>query len=319
MAGAFRVVVCRACGMVYLNPRPTAEALAAYYPAGNYYSYHQAAVGKGSGAARRAKDALKALLTATYLGYDERAPRWVPRTRWARGALRLLLTPLKDRVCALLPPRGWGGTILDVGCGSGISLDWAREFGWATHGVEISEGAVESARERGHAVVLGQLEEAKYPDGTFDVVRAWHSLEHLPHPAQSLREMHRILKPGGRLWVEVPNVGSFLGATFRGRWFHLDPPRHLQNFSPATLRRMLAEAGFAEPSLYAHQAPRSLASSLLYVVDDLPVRLPARVRSALGTVLGLALIPLSWLLTLLSRGDVIRAVARRRTDRAPTR
>ena len=88
------------------------------------------------------------------------------------------------------------------------------------------------------------LAAAGYPSSYFDQVLIWHVLEHLEQPRETLEEVRRILRPGGRLVVAVPNLASRQAAWSGAAWFHLDLPRHLYHFPLAALRRLLDETGF---------------------------------------------------------------------------
>src|SRR5436853_224407 len=81
---------------------------------------------------------------------------------------------------------------------------------------------------------------AKLPAASFDVITLWHVFEHLPDPIALLREARRLLKVGGRLLIEVPNLGGWHGRLGGAAWHHLDVPRHLLHFSRKTLTSMLA-------------------------------------------------------------------------------
>jgi SAM-dependent methyltransferase len=107
----------------------------------------------------------------------------------------------------------------------------------------LSKEAATHARGLGLPVLTGTLERVAFPDDEFDLVIMWHVLEHIHTPGAMLREVSRILKPGGTLLVAVPNFDS-LEAGFSGPgWFHLDVPRHLTHFTPRTLRSVLDQAG----------------------------------------------------------------------------
>jgi SAM-dependent methyltransferase len=72
----------------------------------------------------------------------------------------------------------------------------------------------------------------------------WQSLEHVHDPLEVLQEAHRLLVPGGRIWIAVPNIDSLPYRWFGAAWFGLDLPRHLTHFTPWTLHLMLEQAEF---------------------------------------------------------------------------
>jgi predicted SAM-dependent methyltransferase len=71
-----------------------------------------------------------------------------------------------------------------------------------------------------------------------------HVIEHFHDPIDALRISHRLLKPGGILWIATPNLASLGHAVFRRDWIGLDPPRHLVLFTRSALARALAATGF---------------------------------------------------------------------------
>ncbi|MEW6515922.1 MAG: class I SAM-dependent methyltransferase [candidate division FCPU426 bacterium] len=99
------------------------------------------------------------------------------------------------------------GTFLDVGCATGFMLNGIRRHSsWEVYGCEFSPAASAFARDTlGLQVATGQLADAAYPDAFFDVVQVNNVLEHVLDPAGLLVEIHRILKPEGRLLLNVPN------------------------------------------------------------------------------------------------------------------
>jgi 2-polyprenyl-3-methyl-5-hydroxy-6-metoxy-1,4-benzoquinol methylase len=207
LPGVFRLVQCQSCGLIYLNPRPAGAALAAYYP-DDYSLYIDPAVREPSPIAR---------LNQRY-AMNKRA--------------------------ALIERYAVRGRVLDIGCASGLFLDAMRSRGWETHGVELVEHAAALARERlGLDVRTGALRETGYSAAWFDAVTMWDVLEHVPDPLGELREIWRILKPGGILALRIPDVSSPEARFFGDYWVGLDAPRHLYVFSPTTIAAMLRRAG----------------------------------------------------------------------------
>ncbi|MFQ5730884.1 MAG: class I SAM-dependent methyltransferase, partial [Planctomycetaceae bacterium] len=126
----------------------------------------------------------------------------------------------------------------------GDALTAAVESGFETHGFEISRTAAEGLDPRVHLTIAGGLRDAAYPSDHFDLVILWHVLEHLPDPQDTLEEVRRILTPGGRLALAVPNFSSLQARLFGPAWFHLDLPRHLYHFPAGALQRLSIECGF---------------------------------------------------------------------------
>lgn len=137
------------------------------------------------------------------------------------------------------------GRLLDFGCGHGSFLETMHSLGWEVLGVDFAETAVRRIRgDLGLPAVLGDLFSAELAGRRFDLITMRHSLEHVHGPREMLEQARRLLVPGGRLMVWVPNVESLPARWFGPAWFGLDLPRHLVHFAPSTLRRMVTEAGF---------------------------------------------------------------------------
>jgi SAM-dependent methyltransferase len=144
------------------------------------------------------------------------------------------------------------GRLLDVGFGAATLLEAARRAGWAATGTELAEGAVARARNHGFDVFLGTLQEASYPDASFDVVTIVEVLEHLLDPASLLREVRRVLRSGGLLWVTTPHGGGLSARLLGPDWSVVAPPEHIQLFSTEGLRRLLHRTGFVRVRIAAH-------------------------------------------------------------------
>jgi SAM-dependent methyltransferase len=160
------------------------------------------------------------------------------------------------------------GTVLDIGCGGGQFLRVIERVGYTGWGTELSEAAAAGARRVvGDRVRVGPLVGCAFATGQFDAVTAWQAFEHLHDPEATLRECHRIMRPGGALVLSVPNIESWQARWAGADWFHLDLPRHLFHYSPRTLGAMLAAHGF-RPTIVSHysleQNPFGLLQSALH-------------------------------------------------------
>lgn len=146
------------------------------------------------------------------------------------------------RLLAMVPG---GGRLLEIGCACGFLLVAARERGFRVRGIEMSAWASQYARDTyGLDVHTGTLEAAALPAESVDVVVMADVIEHLFDPAATLREIRRILAPGGRLLLLTPDVGSLLARLAGPRWWGLLDD-HYYYFSRQTLRRLLEREGFA--------------------------------------------------------------------------
>jgi SAM-dependent methyltransferase len=160
--------------------------------------------------------------------------------RGVRTALSVFLRQREAVVRAVAPQ----GRVLDFGCGAGAFARWMSEHGYEAVGLEpFSLGAEERAENL--RLVAQPLEAAAPSLGQFDVITLWHVLEHLREPVPTLRALAGLLAPGGSFIISVPNFDSWQSKLFGGSWFHLDPPRHLLHFEPATLEECLSRAGLS--------------------------------------------------------------------------
>jgi len=144
-----------------------------------------------------------------------------------------------------------GGRLLELGCACGFLLVAARERGFAVQGVEMSAWASAYARDTyGLDVKTGAIEALNLPAATYDVVVLADVIEHLIDPRDTVRHIHRLLRPGGRLLLLTPDVGSAVARVLRARWWGLLDD-HYFYFSRQTLARFLEQEGFAIERIHA--------------------------------------------------------------------
>ena len=230
----YRLSDCTGCGTGSLDPLPSPAEVASFYPAVYY--------GRGG---------------SKFSGVIE----WLVRLVAARHS-RFLTRQL--------PP---GARVLDVGCGRGLALRALTQAGYEAHGFERSSDAVQGIDPRVQVRIADDLSAADYPENYFDAVIIWHVLEHVRNPGEVLLEIARILKPGGRIIVAVPNYSSLQSRWAGSAWFHLDLPRHLYHFPVAALHDLLENSGFdcrSEHHFSLRQNPFGWIQSVLNRSPRLP-------------------------------------------------
>jgi SAM-dependent methyltransferase len=160
------------------------------------------------------------------------------------------------------------GSLLDVGSGTGEVLLTAKRLGWRVQGVEPERTGGEMARARGLEVAIARLEDSGLPEGAYDVVSAFHVLEHIPDSRAFLRTMARWARPGGFVAIEVPNWRSVQRRRLRQGWPGLRPHEHVVHFTPRTLARTFRAAGI-EPQLIRSPAYLGPPQNLDHMLADL--------------------------------------------------
>ncbi len=182
------------------------------------------------------------------------------------------------------------GPLLDLGCSLGYTLQAASDLGLAATGVDISEHAVTFCRERGFRAELGTIDKLPFPDAAFQLVIVKHVLEHTAKPREALREIARVLKPGGGLFLAVPH-GNYIKARINpttSRHFRpeVHGTEHFVYYVPATLARLLREESFhpvatAHPQLVHRRAGAVRKAAEIAIA---PLRFAAQWARSLGSL-----------------------------------
>lgn len=156
------------------------------------------------------------------------------------------------------------GMLLDVGSATGSFLTIAATRGWRGIGVEVSEAARDLAASHGHRCVASMMEARDF--GPFDAVTMHHVLEHVDDPVAVIHDALSMLRPRGRLLIEVPNFASLERRACGTAWVDLRPEQHLRQFEPATLRRVLIAAGARVELITTLGSPTPTAEELLTAI-----------------------------------------------------
>jgi SAM-dependent methyltransferase len=231
-------------------------------------------------------------------GLSGKAKGWLER-RSVRNLRRYLAAPRR---------------VLDVGCATGDLLLAIREAGNPNVvGVEVGTTAASVARDRGLDVHEAELDDVAFPDDSFDTAILSHTLEHVPDPLVTVREVRRILRPGGALILWLPNVESTEARVLGKHWIGYDPPRHLTTFGVSTLSTALWNAGLHVREVRHEAVGLEWAWALRLLVRERSAR-AERLLGRLHTLLIVAASPVAALSAIRHRSGRIRVIAVRPCD-----
>ncbi|HZF66142.1 MAG TPA: class I SAM-dependent methyltransferase [Chitinophagaceae bacterium] len=149
---------------------------------------------------------------------------------------------LQQKVIQLVKYTGLQqGTVLDVGCGTGSFLNAIKAKGWKVQGLEPDADARALAKKLYDIDVQEPVAIHSLGDKTADAITLWHVLEHIHDLHEQLEQLKRILKPGGKLFVAVPNYHSLDSGAYKLHWAAYDVPRHLYHFSPRSMDMLMKQ------------------------------------------------------------------------------
>lgn len=208
----FEIKRCSDCGFRFTSPRPDDKDLGEYYKAESYVSH---------------SDTKKGFVNTLY--------------HWVRS-----YTLIKKLQLVMQYTRLKKGKILDYGAGTGAFLETCKKNKWEAYGIEPDETARKIMQEKFSISSYVSLEETKHNNSfsEFDVITAWHVLEHVSDLKETIKSLRIILKDKAILIVAVPNPSSHDAKHYKESWAAYDMPRHLWHFAPADITRLVSDCGF---------------------------------------------------------------------------
>lgn len=204
----FKIVTCQKCGFKFTNPRPEENAIGEYYKAESYISHTNTS---------------KGLISKIY------------------QKVRKFTLKGKTKLINRLNPNK--GKLLDVGCGTGMFLNVAREDGWIVNGIEPDAGARKIAEQTNHIKIKSEIL-ISFQNETFDIITMWHVLEHVHQLNNTIEWLKERLTKDGKLIIAVPNHESKDAEIYKEKWAAYDVPRHLYHFSQNSIKELFAKHGF---------------------------------------------------------------------------
>lgn len=205
----FTFVMCKSCGLVYVNPQADSEKLRSWYE------------------------------------HCKSADMWVDMVLQSNQQLEFDRKKFVDCCDVLERVNNGPGNVIDVGCSLGNFLEVARDRGWETLGLELNQKAVKHATETLGLDVRPQLlHEADLKENSFDVLSLWEVLEHVPDPDGLLKDCYKYIRKGGTISILVPNRNALSAMIMQEHCSCFGGRNHLWYFSEDVLTALLEKNGF---------------------------------------------------------------------------
>jgi 2-polyprenyl-3-methyl-5-hydroxy-6-metoxy-1,4-benzoquinol methylase/predicted RNA-binding Zn-ribbon protein involved in translation (DUF1610 family) len=211
----FSLYKCSKCGFEFTQDYPEEAEIGKYYESDDYISH---------------SDIAKGLANKIY--------------RLARNVMLLRKKDIVKKISGLR-----GGSLLDIGSGTGYFAGTMKKAGWHVKGIEINKKARDFSRSQfGLEIIDPEYISELEADG-FDCITLWHVLEHFHDPFKYASEIVRLLKPGGLCLIALPNCSSYDAKYYGQYWAAYDVPRHLWHFNTSTFSLFSEKSGFVLENL----------------------------------------------------------------------
>ncbi len=247
--GSFKVAKCSQCGHAFLSIRPYEYNINKYYESG-YYTHSQTKLIN-------------------------------PKSLLQKNLFLILIQKLKNYIAGRhlenTKPK-INGRVFDFGCGSGKLLQKLLNNGWEVHGYEPDLKALELARFSLPKSVLYSTEsffENPQNNNQFELLIMSHVLEHLYEPSLMVVKLSRLVVPGGKMVIRVPDADSIESKIFGKYWRGLEVPRHIQHFCKDSILKLLESIEYESVIIKREALPMSLIESVqFFIINKLKIRLP---------------------------------------------
>ncbi len=194
----FSIIKCVSCGLLSTYPQPSPSEIGKYYKSSDYISH--ATESKG-------------IFGAVY---------------------NFVRKKTLESKLSLIRKNSAGNRLLDIGCATGIFLDYCRTKGFKVEGIEPYENARNYARKELNIEVNDVTHLSELPEKSFDVITMWHVLEHVGDIQERMRMVKRLLTDNGTVFIALPNPSSYDAQFYKNHWAAYDVPRHLYHFTKAS-------------------------------------------------------------------------------------
>ena len=202
----FEILECDECKLLFTSPCPTPDKIGRYYKSEDYLSHNEEKKGL-----------------------------------FAKVYNKVKKINIKNKFKIATSGQQSAVSILDIGCGVGDFLLYAKEKGCKVTGIEPNEDARKIAEKKLDCKILSPEELQNIPENSFDIVTMWHVLEHVADLKAEIHHLQRILKKDGRLVLALPNYKSYDAEYYKDKWAAYDVPRHLSHFSQTSIKNIFKE------------------------------------------------------------------------------
>jgi len=243
----FNIVRCNNCRLCFLEPQPAISEIEIYYTNsyrnGQGNCFKETEKSKMAVAIRRLK---RLFLSKIFIGLNlPTGKNAFIRNRISRVLeyFPRIADEVDENGLRVIPPLNREAKVLDIGFGGGLWMQIASDYGWSATGVEIDTQFVQSAKEVGYQVYLGDFLDINFYSSKFDFIRLNHVLEHMHYPKETLNKCKNLLVKDGYIYVRVPNFNSASQILLGKNYYQLDIPRHLFFFTANSIKNIAAEIG----------------------------------------------------------------------------
>ena len=256
LPGAFYLVKCKKCGLVFQNPRPTEKYIKYYYPESTGY-FNSSETKQSKLSAFMEKEIL-----VNFYNYNNLGRKNIVK--------KVLFCPIYIYFFKhqSIPQHKKDGTLLEIGCSNGIRLKKLKDIGWKIKGIEPSSKASEIARiKRNLDVETGSIFDFDFPEKSFDAIILDMALEHLYNPDIAIQKISKWIKPGGQLIFSIPYFNGIEYKLFKEYSYGLQLPTHITFFNKESIFYFLKD-NFNKIKIIFHHFDRDVVASAGYKYQD---------------------------------------------------